>query len=74
MEGNAADTMGAETEVECAGSFPRDSQLLPARSDRAGGRVRVGTLHTRLIAATLEVPADASDPRLTETGVTRTTA
>ena len=73
MEGNAAGTIGAGTEVERADGSPHDSQPFRARRERSGAGELRQTLHTGPIEATAEIVAetsDPSDPRLVETEVT----
>jgi hypothetical protein len=72
MEGNEAGTMDAGTEVTHADGSPHNSQRSGQGYDRAGAREPAGSARARLLAATVAVLADASDPRLIQTGVTRT--
>jgi hypothetical protein len=77
MEGSQVGTMGANAEGNRANGFPHSPQRLGACGEDAGADARSGTVRARLIGGTVEVLADASDasdPRLSETGVTRTTA
>ena len=77
MEGSEVGTMGANAEGDRADGFPHSPQRLGACGEDVDADARSGTVRARLIEGTVEVltdASDASDPRLSETGVTRTTA
>ncbi len=74
MEGSEVGTMDGETQIRRTLGSSENSRRsgLNGVSVGAGGQIK--TLRTRLIAATVEVLAEGSGPRLGGTGNTRTAA
>jgi hypothetical protein len=74
MEGNGVGTMDGETQIRWTVGCSHDTQSRRPRRVAAGSSVQAETLRARLIAATVEVLAEGSHPRLDTTGYTRTAA
>jgi hypothetical protein len=74
MEGSGVGTMDGATEIRWTLGCSRDTQSRRLRRVAAGSGEQAEALRARLIAATVEVLADGSSPRLDRTRDARAAA